>query len=56
MNDLYTQGIVSFFEVLAAQQSQLRSESSLAESTTELAAQTVALYKALGGGWEIAAE
>jgi NodT family efflux transporter outer membrane factor (OMF) lipoprotein len=56
VNDLYTQGIVSFFEVLAAQQSQLRSESSLAESTTELAAQTVALYKALGGGWDAAAD
>jgi NodT family efflux transporter outer membrane factor (OMF) lipoprotein len=56
VNDLYTRGIVSFFEVLAAQQSQLRSESSLAESTADLAAQTVALYKALGGGWESAAE
>ncbi len=51
-NDLYERGIVSFFEVLVAQQSLLRSESSLAQSTTDLSSKTVALYKALGGGWE----
>jgi len=53
VNDLYTQGIVSFFEVLEAQRSLLTSESSLAESATDLASQTVALYKALGGGFAI---
>lgn len=51
-NDLYLRGIVSFFEVLEAQSNVLRSESSFAESSTDLAQKSVALYKALGGGWD----
>lgn len=51
--DLYSRGLSSFFEVLEAQQALFRVESSYADSATELAARTVALYKALGGGWQI---
>jgi NodT family efflux transporter outer membrane factor (OMF) lipoprotein len=51
-NDLQLRGLVDFFEVLDAQRSKLVAEISLARSETELTSQTVALYKALGGGWE----
>lgn len=51
--DLYTQGLVAFLNVLDAQRSVFASESDLAQSEASLAANLVALYKALGGGWEI---
>jgi outer membrane protein, multidrug efflux system len=53
--ELNQRGLVSFFEVLDAQQQLFRTQSTEALSVTDLATQTVALYKALGGGWEVAA-
>jgi len=49
--DLYIQGLVDFLNVLDAQRSVFVSESELAQSEASLAANLVALYKALGGGW-----
>ena len=51
-NDLYTQGLVPFLNVLDAQRTLYASESDLAVSEASLASNLVALYKALGGGWE----
>jgi NodT family efflux transporter outer membrane factor (OMF) lipoprotein len=50
---LYTAGEIEFINVLAAQQSLLSSESALVQSNRNMAANVVAIYKALGGGWEI---
>lgn len=55
-DDLYKRGLASFFEVLDAQRALFQTESTLATSATQLAAQTVALYKSLGGGWEVGEE
>ncbi len=41
-----------FLEVLTAQRSVLQAEQHYADSTTTVATNLVALYKALGGGWE----
>jgi outer membrane protein, multidrug efflux system len=51
-NDLYTQGLVPFLNVLDAQRTLYTSESDLAQSEAGMASNLVALYKALGGGWE----
>ncbi len=49
---LYTQGQVDFLNVLDAQRSLYVSEEALAQSTHDISTDLVALYKALGGGWE----
>ncbi|HWP57002.1 MAG TPA: efflux transporter outer membrane subunit [Candidatus Acidoferrales bacterium] len=51
-NELYIRGLNDFLNVLDAQRSLLSSESELAQSEAAMAANLVALYKALGGGWE----
>jgi len=51
-NDLYIQGLVPFLNVLDAQRTLYATESDLAQSEASMAANLVALYKALGGGWE----
>jgi NodT family efflux transporter outer membrane factor (OMF) lipoprotein len=51
-NDLHLRGLIDFFQVLDAQRSNVLAESELARSETALTSDTVALYKALGGGWE----
>ena len=51
-NDLYIQGLVPFLNVLDAQRALYVTESELAQSEANMAANLVALYKALGGGWE----
>ena len=51
-NDLYIQGLVPFLNVLDAQRTLYGSESDLAQSEASMASNLVALYKALGGGWE----
>ena len=51
-NELYTRGLVDFLNVLLSQRALYASESELAQSETVLASNLVALYKALGGGWE----
>ena len=50
---LYTRGQVSFLDVLLAQRSLLGSEDALVQSERTMATNLIALYKALGGGWEI---
>ena len=50
----YQQGVADFLTVLDAQRNALANELLLAGSTTAVSSNLVALYKALGGGWEIA--
>src|SRR5216684_1338199 len=52
-NELYTRGLSDFLSVLDAQRQQLAAEEDLAQSDTAVVTDLVALYKALGGGWEI---
>jgi len=49
---LYEQGLTDFLNVLTAQRSLFVSEDSLVQSTRNLSTDLVALYKALGGGWD----
>jgi NodT family efflux transporter outer membrane factor (OMF) lipoprotein len=51
-NELYTRGLVDFLNVLETQRALYSSESDLAQSQAIMASNLVALYKALGGGWE----
>ena len=49
---LYTNGQTDFLNVVAAQGSLYSAENALVQSDSAVAADLVALYKALGGGWE----
>jgi multidrug efflux system outer membrane protein len=49
---LYTGGNTDFLNVLSAQRSLYSSEDALVQSTRTMAIELIALYKALGGGWE----
>jgi len=51
---LYTEGLTDFINVLQAQQALYSTENALAQSTATVATNLVALYKALGGGWDAA--
>jgi NodT family efflux transporter outer membrane factor (OMF) lipoprotein len=48
----YQQGVADFLTVLVAETSLLTAQQQLADSTTTVSSNLVALYKALGGGWE----
>ena len=48
----YQEGVADFLQVLTAQQNLLSTQQQLALATTNASANLVALYKALGGGWE----
>jgi multidrug efflux system outer membrane protein len=48
----YQTGVATFLEVLDSERVMLEAESRLAESETLTATAQVAIYKALGGGWE----
>jgi NodT family efflux transporter outer membrane factor (OMF) lipoprotein len=48
----YTQGVATFLDVLDAERTVLAAEQQLNDSTTTVSTNLVALYKALGGGWE----
>ena len=48
----YQMGVADFLTVLVAESSLLGAEQQLASSTTAVSLNLVALYKALGGGWE----
>jgi NodT family efflux transporter outer membrane factor (OMF) lipoprotein len=48
----YQEGVSDFLTVLVAQTNLLSSQQQLADSTTTVSENLVALYKALGGGWE----
>lgn len=49
--DLYLGGLTDFRDVLSAQRSLFKAQSDLAQSDTTTSLGLVALYKALGGGW-----
>ena len=50
----YRQGAVDFLNVLAAQSALLQNQNMLAQSDTQIDTDLVSLYRALGGGWEVA--
>ena len=50
----YENGASDFLQVLDAERTLLESEDRLARSRTEAATSLIAVYKALGGGWEAA--
>ena len=52
-NQLYQQGLTDFLSVLQAQRDLFITEDALVESNRNVFSNLVALYKALGGGWEI---
>ena len=45
-------GLATFLDVLDAQRNLLTSQDALAQSDAAVATNLVALYKALGGGWQ----
>lgn len=49
----YQQGVVDFLTVLEAERSLYGAEDSRARSEIQISSDLVALYKALGGGWEM---
>jgi NodT family efflux transporter outer membrane factor (OMF) lipoprotein len=49
---LYKAGLVDFLTVLTAQQALYQSEDQLQQSEQTVSTDLIALYKALGGGWE----
>ena len=51
-NELYSRGLIDFLSVLEAQRELFASQSQLVQSETAVSSDVVALYKALGGGWE----
>jgi len=48
----YSSGVANFIDVLDAERTLQQNQLSLAESTTAVASDLVAIYRALGGGWE----
>lgn len=50
---LYSNGETDFIDVLNAQRSLLATEDALVRSDRNIAANLVAVYKALGGGWDV---
>jgi len=50
---LYLAGETDFLNVLSAQRALLASEDALAQSDRSIASDLIAIYKALGGGWEM---
>ena len=53
--NLYAQGLTDFLTVLVAEQSVFTSQDTLAQTERDVALELVALYKAVGGGWEASA-
>ncbi|MFZ2642020.1 MAG: TolC family protein, partial [Verrucomicrobiia bacterium] len=49
----YDGGVSDFLAVLDAERTQLEIQAQLAQSETRTATALVAIYKSLGGGWEI---
>ena len=50
----YQEGASDFLNVVSAEQQMLQSQNNLATDDTQIATDLVALYRALGGGWEVA--
>jgi outer membrane protein, multidrug efflux system len=55
-NGLYSEGGANYLDVLDAERSLCQSEDELAVSDQSVALDLIALYKALGGGWEPTAD
>src|SRR5439155_231312 len=51
-NELYRAGLGTFLNVLDSERALFASQSDLAQSEATISTDMVALYKALGGGWE----
>jgi outer membrane protein TolC len=51
--DLYQHGLADFLRVLDSARSLYQAEDGLAQSQNSVLVDLIALYKALGGGWEI---
>ena len=51
--DLYTHGLADFLRVLESRRTLYQSQDALVESERAVSSDLIALYKALGGGWEI---
>jgi multidrug efflux system outer membrane protein len=51
-DQLYRSGLADYLSVLEAQRSLYQNQDALAQSEQQIALNVVALYKALGGGWE----
>ncbi|MGZ8201411.1 MAG: TolC family protein, partial [Methylosarcina sp.] len=51
-SERYLKGLTAFLDVLTAEKALYQSQSDLLESDAESSLQLVALYKALGGGWQ----
>jgi len=51
-NQLYSKGLTNFINVLDAERSLYQTEDALAQSDKAVTQNLIALYKALGGGWE----
>ncbi|MGO9020710.1 MAG: efflux transporter outer membrane subunit [Syntrophobacteraceae bacterium] len=49
---LYKEGLLEFLNVLVAQRSLFTAENALVQSNCNITSDLIALYKALGGGWE----
>jgi len=54
-NELYSAGLADFLTVLDAQRSLFSVEDELVQSERSVTVNLIAVYKALGGGWEITA-
>jgi outer membrane protein, multidrug efflux system len=52
----YQAGVKDFLTVLDAERTLLAAQDQLADSETRTPTALVAVYKALGGGWEIASQ
>jgi len=51
-NKLYDKGLTDFIDVLDAERELTRIEDTLVQSETRVLTNLIAVYKALGGGWE----
>jgi outer membrane protein TolC len=51
-NQLYSKGLVDFLNVALAQSLLYQAQDQFAQSEIALSTDVIALYKALGGGWE----
>jgi NodT family efflux transporter outer membrane factor (OMF) lipoprotein len=54
--ELYGKGLTSFLDVLVAERALFQAQRELVESDAAISSQLVALYKALGGGWQTAGQ
>jgi outer membrane protein TolC len=55
-NVQYRAGLTDFLTVLDAQREMYTNQDLLAQSQTQISANLIGLYKALGGGWSISPE